>query len=143
MLPVSRRMLLIAASTLPGVSVLAACTSDGGEGGPDAGDVASGAALREADIIARYDAFLADNPGSPLAFIRDQHAEHLAAFGGGDVTPLADDVTVTVTDLAAAEKALSREHAAAAAAGGEPDSVRLLTVVAAAEASHHAYLRRS
>jgi len=143
----------LASTVIAAPLVLAAC---GGSSNPTtasapAEDEVLAAALKaEQEIIALYDAVIAnpDTVGAAvelLRAIRDQHAEHAAAFGGdaGEASAPAIDAGGALRALIRAEKGVRASHAAAAATAGSADLVRLLTVVAASESMHAGSLKKA
>lgn len=148
---VSRRAVL-AAAVVGAPIVLAACSSSSSASGDTAAsDEAAGsdAASREHAIIALYDAVLSSgeslgSSAAMLQLIRDQHAAHAAALGAesGDAPKPSFDTADPVRSLIKAEKAIRKAHADAARISGAEDVTRLLTVIAASEASHVPALKR-
>lgn len=146
----SRRAVLLAGAAA-GPIVLVGCSSSASSSdasAPADDDVTSAAAAREASIIALYDAVLAKpdglgDAGPLLQTIRDQHAEHLAAFGGGGDAAAPSVSANALGSLRKAERALAKDHATAAATAGGEDVVRLLTVVAASESMHAVAIKKA
>lgn len=144
----SRRTLLLA-GVAAGPLVLAACSGSASSdpSSPADDDVAASAAAREQEIIALYDAVLAKpdglgDAGALLQQIRDQHAEHLAAFGGsGDASAPAVGAN-PLASLRKAERALAAAHASAAKSASGEDVIRLLTVVGASESMHAVAIKK-
>ena len=129
-----------------------AATSAGGDG-PGAAPSAEEAvdqAVQEADLVALYDAVLAAFPGSDaadmLTAVRDQHARHRDALGGAS-GPSAATPTVpatlgaALTALAGTEREASRSRIRACVDAADPERARLLSIIAASEASHVPALR--
>ena len=148
---VARRTVLLAGVAAAPLA-LVACRSSASSSDtatPADEDVAMSAASREAAIIALYDAALAKPDGlgdaAPLLqTIRDQHAEHLAAFGGGGDGGSAPALSSNaLAGLRKAERKLAADHAAAAQTSAGEDVTRLLTVVAASESMHAVAIKKA
>lgn len=104
--------------------------------------------MREQEIIALYDAVLAKpdglgDAGPLLQQIRDQHAEHLAAFGGSGDGAAPTVGANPLVALRKAERTLAAAHAAAAATASGEDVTRLLTVVGASESMHAVAIKKA
>lgn len=156
---ITRRTGLALALAAP-IGLLAAC-SDGASdaavpaGSDGSGDVPSGKqavdqAVQEADLVALYDAVLAAFPGSDaadvLAAVRDQHARHRDALGGATGPSAATPTVPTtlrgaLTALADTEREASRARIRACVDAADPEKARLLSLIAASEASHVPALR--
>lgn len=153
----TRRAGLVLGLTAP-LAVLAACStsadSTGTNGSPaPAGSAGDGGqvddqAVQEADLVALYDAVLAAFPDAAvtglLRSVRDQHAQHLDALGGATSTGAASvpaTLTAALTALAATEREASRSRVRACVAAGDPENARVLSLIAASEASHVPALR--
>ena len=158
---ITRRDGLLALGLLAPVALLAACTGD--DAAPDATSspaategaegLAARVAAQESELVARYDAALAAldsaDPGvrALLAGIRDQHAAHLDALGGTSTTPQIPPQptapSAVVAELVAAEREATRDRISACVESTEPELTRLLSLIAASEASHVPALRES
>ena len=162
---IGRRGLLVGLGALTVAGAATACGSDAATTSPDPSPGSTGAApdaLRrdvataERMLIASYDAAISAHPQleGPLAVIRGQHADHLAAMGGegadpvagpapsAAATPGAGTAAEAVADLRRAEQAAARERRASCVAADDPELARLLALIAASEQSHAAALRR-
>ena len=155
----SRRALLLgglAAAGALGAGLLSSCGPDGSTSGadaPDAGatasppltdegrdDVRAGAASRERDLIAAYDAALARRADPLLASIRAQHEAHLAALGGGGAAgPAPSEVTTAV--LVSLERDAAAACRQACMDTTDAELARTFAFIAASEASHAPALR--
>lgn len=154
----TRREGLVALALLAPAGLLAACsgaeepTPGSTTASAPTADLAGEVAAEESTLIATYDAVLAatglgDEASARLALIRDQHAQHLEALGGtaGPATssesssPLTTDAAVA--NLIAAEREASRSRIRACVSADDAELARLLTFIAASEASHVPALR--
>lgn len=137
------------------VGGLAACTSTSPEpapttsgeptqapSDPDA-DLLAAAARDEVGLIAAYDAAIAAGGGALLELIRDQHREHLAALGVDPGPATGAPASPSRADLAALERAAGDARAVDAATAQAPESIRVLALIRASEASHAAALNGS
>lgn len=139
------------------MAALAGCTSSDGSPadptsapGPSAAS-ASAAAADEAALIARYEAALASVPDdqpdlrTALSLIREQHRSHLDALGGAPAATVPASAPATtaglLADLITAERAASDERITACVDARDPELARLLSFIAASEASHVPALR--
>lgn len=154
------RRLLLAAGTLIPVGLLAACvggsSSDptnsspsGSSEDPHVDDaILQTAASAEAALITGYEATIAAHPdlASTLNSLLSQHKAHAAAVGPGPTMAPSPPVSVSsdkATALAALvtlEKSTAASHSSGAIKAQGSNNVRLLTLMAASEASHAAYL---
>ena len=139
------------------VGALAACAGDSGaDPEPDPSEPTGAAAAideqaaQEVDLVALYDAVLAAFPGSAveplLTAVRDQHAQHCDALGGGSepstTTPMVPaTLAAALSALAATEREASRARVRACVEAADPEAARLLALIAASEASHVPALR--
>lgn len=139
------RRTLLAAGVLTPIGLLAACSA--GTSGPTDPDdtVRNDSALSEAELIAQYDAAILAFPAlkGPLTGIRDQHAEHLSAFGPpgtGSASPSTSaapaSAKAAVTALADAERTAAKQRLDACAAANEQQLIWTLSLVGASEAQH-------
>jgi hypothetical protein len=153
----TRRQGLIAVALAGPVAVLAACSGDA-QTSPTATAAGSLApapedttAAEEAVLVAAYDAALESLPGLPpetaamLTLIRDQHAQHRDALGGSDAEPASVTAPRSLDEalgaLLDAERAAARSRVRACVAATNAESARLLSLIAASEASHVPALR--
>ena len=139
------------------VAALAACTSGGEQSdqapatSPAATDAMPRAAADEAALVAQYEAALervADGQTelrAALSQIRDQHRAHLDALGGATDAPppatLPSGTAAVLAELIDAERAASKERIDACVDTPDPDLARVLSLIAASEASHVPVLR--
>ena len=148
----TRRELLVAGTA---IVALAGC-APGQSSGTSASASASGSgdttladtAASEQSLLDRYDATIAayGEVAEPLAALRAQHAEHLAALGLAGPALGAPTVPVTLADALTALRDAEREAAAmrrsSCVATSDAASARLLALIAASEASHVPVLKR-
>lgn len=114
-------------------------------------ELAARVAAEEQALIARYDAALAslESDGAAdagtvrlLTSIRDQHVAHREALGGaGDAPAGTAPSTVTVSGLIDLERAAARSRVRSCVEADDPSLARLLSLIAASEASHLPALR--
>ena len=153
----TRRQGLIAMALAGPVTLLAACTGDAGPApttpvdGSAAPAPTEATAAQEAVLVAAYDAALGALPAldadtvALLTLIRDQHAQHRDALGGsaeeapGVAAPQSRDEAIGA--LIDAERAATRSRVRACVAATDPEAARLLSLIAASEASHVPALR--
>ncbi len=154
---ITRRQGLRALALIGPIGVLAACTDDSAPlPGPSTTITAEPApaeasAADEAALIARYDTVLGAFPDADadvlaaLTAIRDQHAQHRDALGGAeaqpDPSPVPADVTQALTALIAAEREAGKARIRACVSAEDPETARLLTLIAASESAHVPALR--
>lgn len=101
------------------------------------------------ELIALYAAVRRTYPAldGPLREFEDQHVAHLAALGGDDIVDEVD-ISVAVTSAGAIEQCMLAErraadsHQDACLRSADAVEVRLLTLIAASEASHVPALER-
>lgn len=143
-----------AALALLAGGAVAACTP-GSDSGPDASPSPDADALTreqvaadEWSLVALYDAALSSQPdlAAELSTIRDQHVEHAAALGSS--TPPSGSASASPAPpgrdaLAAAEATAAKQRAQACGSAHDTELARLLALIAASEAGHAAYLKRS
>lgn len=145
----TRRQGLTAAVLLGPVALMAACGSDDTAEAPTAAPERPAPALDatvaadEAQLIAHYDAVLASLPEgdsavrATLLLIRDQHAEHREALGGGSADePVVLPDQPSISSLMAAEKSAAKSRIRSCVEATDPELARVLTFIAASEASH-------
>lgn len=152
MRPISRREVLIVAGGVTFTGAVAACagSSEPATSSPAAvPDTArSDAAGNEHALLMAYDQTIATYPtlADALTPLRQQHADHLASLAVE--TPATASYTVPTTDTAAIdalrnlERAAARSRRASCVATVDPDLARLLTAIAASEASHAPALKQ-
>ena len=139
----------VALTLLVGAGV-AACTPGGSADDPTASpDVDAGirdqVVADEWSLVAQYDAVIAAQPSlaADLSPLRQHHVEHAQSLGSASPTtssaPPASAATVTA--LADAETAATRQRGQACQSATGPDTARLLALIAASEAGHASYLR--
>ena len=145
-LPTTRRALLAGAGALGLAGVIASCSSD--QPAPVALDTPSpqerdSELTSELGLIALYSATNEAFPDlAPLASpIADQHREHARALGSevdADRSPVTvpDSARGAIRQLIAAEERAARERQDACAVESSAERLRLLTLIAASEASH-------
>lgn len=148
----SRRTFLVGLAAIGAVGSAAACTSEAPEpvpletadATPDDAQIAS-----EVQLLALYSVVLRAFPefSSQLTPIADHHREHARALGlPGE--PTVPEVQAPPTSrqalraLIAAEEQATRERAEGCSAATNPERVRILSLIAASEASHALWLSR-
>lgn len=153
----TRRQGLVAVALAGPVALLAACSGDAQTTPPTSAEgsavpaPADATAAEEAVLVAAYDAALESLPDLPaettalLTLIRDQHAQHRDALGGSDTEPASVAAPRTLDEalgaLLDAERAAARSRVRACVAATDSESARLLSLIAASEASHVPALR--
>jgi hypothetical protein len=153
----TRRQGLAAVALLGPLGLLAACSSSDEPAASSTAAAATSpteAVVREEEaLIEAYETALAALPDLPastaalLATIRDQHAQHRDALGGGSGTTAAPRPTgettaaATLAALATAERDAARSRIRACVAAEDPELARLLAFVAASESAHVPALR--
>jgi hypothetical protein len=155
----TRRQGLTALALLGPVGLIAACSSGSGATAASAtattsASLADEVVREEEGLIATYEAVLAALPDLPaetatlLGTIRDQHAQHRDALGGGSgaspsAAPTAQPSTAAdaLGILVAAEREASRSRIRACVAAEDPELARLLAFLAASESAHVPALR--
>ncbi len=154
---ITRRQGLRALALIGPIGVLAACTTESSPQPEPSGTAmpepapAEASAAEEAAMIARYDAVLAALPDAApdllasLTSIRDQHVQHRDALGGAepatDPSPAPKTAAEAITGLIAAERKAGRSRVRACVAATEPETARLLSLIAASESAHVPALR--
>ncbi len=147
-LVVTRRVVL----ALPALAI-AACASDPASPELPQAAINEGSALssaaNEAELIAQYDGYIAQFPqlAATLSPLRDQHRAHLLALGGpAEAIATAAAATqvasaqAAVAQLAEAEKLAAQRRLTDCVATTDESVARILTLIAASEASHVAVL---
>ena len=158
-----RRLLQVAIGSLgalvitPTVAACGGSTEAAGAAGttpaPSGVSTLAEQARNERMLIARYDLAIQavgqdDTQRAGLTLLRDQHQEHLAALISAEPSLVSSDAdqdraAVDASDvitLIQAERDACAQRSTAAAAADRPEIARLLTLIAAAEGSHVAYL---
>lgn len=151
----TRRQGLMALGLLGPATLLVACSSEDTPAAsttlsaePAAPPLDATVAGQEALLIAHYDAVLDTLTGDQsdlrdaLTSVRDQHAAHREALGGGG-EPVLEDLPAqpSVSSLMAAEKDASKARIKSCVAATDPELARVLAFIAASEASHVPFLK--
>lgn len=150
-----------AALGLIGAMALTACTSTSEDASssqtapssssdPDA-ELAARVGAQEWALITAYDQTISAHPelATLLTPLRDQHREHADALGQAQpavdtpIAPAAGSATQAVADLLAAERVAVAERTTACAESSAAAMAELLALIAASEAGHVEFLRRS
>ena len=145
---ITRRMALV----IP-MLALAACSTDSqapsGAGAPTDQLTALASVADELDLIAQYDATIAQFPqlATTLSPLRDQHRAHLSALGTPEVTgsssPLGNrpaSPQAALAQLAGAEKQAAMQRLSDCLVTTDEAVARTLALISASEASHVAVL---
>jgi hypothetical protein len=149
----SRRAVLAAGITVGATGalfILQSCSSDtapasSSDATPSDADAAvrASAITAELALIAEYERALASRSEPQLLAIRDEHVAHLSALDAGEAVEQesADDDTgtrspVVVADLRDRERTAADQGRARCTQATSPELIRLLTFIAASEASH-------
>lgn len=157
---VSRRQVM----GLGAILGLAACTAEGTDEASTSAATASSSSVdpdlalatqvadQEWALVAAYDRALQAQPdlAGLLAPLRDQHREHAGAVGSSQQPPsdsasgpTAASREQILADLLAAERAAVTERTQACDAAAGAEFASLIALIAASEAGHVEYLRRS
>jgi len=146
---VTRRQGLLAAALLGPLAALAACGSESepaaalSEQASPEPALETSVAAEESVLIAHYDAVIAGLGEGREALVlalrelQGQHVAHRTSLGGGaDSDPSALPDSPTLASLIKAERAATKARINACVDTTDPELARLLTFIAASEASH-------
>ncbi len=150
----TRRQGFLALAALGPIGLLAACSSDA-EPGPSTptaapATISTAVAEQERELVAHYDATITAFPELAVALqaIRDQHIQHGTALdpeSAAEEAPappeVPEGVNRAIAALVTAERRASRDRIDACVEAQDAGLARLLTFIAASEASHVPALR--